>query len=86
MSASKLAKPLSESDLTSVFDVISAKKLKGSVIAARDYVMVRGSYLLGVESLNCAVSVGRTLSGWSMAGTFGFWAKAIHPAPSASVP
>ena len=47
MSAPKLAKPLSESDLTSVFDVISAKKLKGSAIAARDYVMVRGSYLLG---------------------------------------
>ena len=47
MSAPKLAKPLSESDLTSVFGVISAKKLKGSAIAVRDYVMVRGSYLLG---------------------------------------
>ncbi|QNJ32766.1 putative integrase/recombinase domain protein [Synechococcus sp. PROS-9-1] len=47
MSAPKLAKPLSESDLTSVLGVISAKKLKGSAIAARDYVMVRGSYLLG---------------------------------------
>tara|TARA_Y100000385_G_scaffold187361_1_gene193660 strand:- start:47 stop:607 length:561 start_codon:yes stop_codon:yes gene_type:complete len=47
MSAPKLAKPLSESDLTSVLGVISAKKLKGSTIAARDYVMVRGSYLLG---------------------------------------
>jgi len=47
MSAPKLAKPLSESDLTSVLGVISAQKLKGSAIAARDYVMVRGSYLLG---------------------------------------
>ena len=42
-----MAKPLSESDLTSVLGVISAAKVKGSAIAARDYVMVRGSYLLG---------------------------------------
>ena len=47
MSAPKLAKPLAESDLTSVLGVISAAKVKGSAIAARDYVMVRGSYLLG---------------------------------------
>ena len=47
MSAPKLAKPLAESDLTSVLGVIGAAKLKGSAIAARDYVMVRGSYLLG---------------------------------------
>ncbi|WP_390130559.1 tyrosine-type recombinase/integrase [Synechococcus sp. HIMB2401] len=47
MSAPKLAKPLAESDLKSVLDVISAAKLRGSAIAARDYVMVRGSYLLG---------------------------------------
>ena len=47
MSAEKLAKPLAESDLTSVLGVISAAKVKGSAIAARDYVMVRGSYLLG---------------------------------------
>ena len=47
MSAPKLAKPLAESDLTSVLGVISAAKVRGSAIAARDYVMVRGSYLLG---------------------------------------
>ena len=47
MSAPKLAKPLAESDLTSVLGVISAAKVKGSAIAARDYFMVRGSYLLG---------------------------------------
>ena len=47
MSAPKLAKPLSESDLTSVLGVISAAKVNGSAIAARDYVMVRGSYLIG---------------------------------------
>ena len=55
MSAPKLAKPLAESDLTSVLGVISAAKVKGSAIAARDYVMVRGSYLLGcrVSELCC---------------------------------
>ena len=47
MSAPKLATPLSESELTSVLGVISAEKVKGSAIAARDYVMVRGSYLIG---------------------------------------
>ena len=47
VSAPKLAKPLAESDLTSVLGVISAAKVKGSAIAARDYVMVRGSYLIG---------------------------------------
>ena len=47
MSAPKLAKPLAESDLTSVFGVISPAKVKESAIAARDYVMVRGLYLLG---------------------------------------
>ena len=47
MSAPNLAKPLAESDLTSVLGVISAAKVKGAAIAARDYVMVRGSYLLG---------------------------------------
>ena len=46
MSAPKLAKPLAESDLTSVLGVISSARLKGSAIAARDYFMVRGSYLL----------------------------------------
>ena len=35
MSAPKLAKPLAESDLTSVLGVISAAKVKGSAIAAR---------------------------------------------------
>ena len=40
MSAPKLAKPLAESDLTSVLGEISAAKVKGSAIAARDYVMV----------------------------------------------
>ena len=56
MSAPKLAKPLSESDLTSVLGVISAAKVNGSAIAARDYVMVRGSYLIG-----CRVSELRLL-------------------------
>ncbi len=51
MSAPKLTKPLAESDLTSVIGVISAAKLKGSAIAARDYVIVRGSYLLGCRVL-----------------------------------
>ncbi len=54
MSAPKLAKPLAESDLTSILGAISAEKLKGPAIAARDYVMVRGSYLLGCgESEHC---------------------------------
>ena len=47
MSAPKLAKPLAESDLASVLGGISDAKVKGSAIAARDYVIVRGSYLLG---------------------------------------
>ena len=47
MTAPKLAKPLAESDLTSVLGVLCAAKLKGERYAARDYVMVRGSYLLG---------------------------------------
>ncbi|QNJ15927.1 putative integrase/recombinase domain protein [Synechococcus sp. A18-40] len=47
LSAAKLAKPLSEADLTSVFGAISAAKVKGSTIAARDLVLVRGSYLIG---------------------------------------
>ena len=55
MSAPKLAKPLAELDLTSVLGVISVGKVKGSAIAARDYVMVRGSYFLGcrVSELCC---------------------------------
>ncbi|WP_255486404.1 tyrosine-type recombinase/integrase [Synechococcus sp. BMK-MC-1] len=56
MTAATLAKPLSEVDLTSVLGVISAAKDKGSAIAARDYVMVRGSYLIG-----CRVSELRLL-------------------------
>ena len=51
LSAAKLAKPLSEADLTSVFGAISAAKVKGSTIAARDLVLVRGSYLI-----DCRVS------------------------------
>ncbi len=47
MAAPKLARPWAESDLTSVLEVISAAKLKGSANATRDYVMVRSSYLLG---------------------------------------
>ena len=38
---------MAASDLTSVLGVIGAANVKGSAIAARDYVMVRGSYLLG---------------------------------------
>ena len=56
MSAPKLAKPLSESDLTSVLGVMSAAKDNGSAIAARDYVIVRASYLIG-----CRVSELRLL-------------------------
>ena len=47
MRAPKLAKPLAESDLKLVLGVISAAKLKGERHAARDFVLVKGSYLLG---------------------------------------
>ncbi len=47
MTAPKLAKPLAESDLTSVLGVLCAAKLKGERHAARDFVLVKGSYLLG---------------------------------------
>lgn len=43
----KLAKPLPEADLSSVLGRISQAKASGSTTAARDYVLVRGSYLLG---------------------------------------
>ncbi|WP_255477310.1 hypothetical protein [Synechococcus sp. BIOS-U3-1] len=46
MAAPNLAQPLAESDLTSFPGLIRAAKVKGAAIAARHYVMFRGSYLL----------------------------------------
>ncbi|MBD1192867.1 MAG: tyrosine-type recombinase/integrase [Vulcanococcus sp. Clear-D1] len=45
--APKLAKPLPEADLSAVLGRISQAKAQGSKTAARDFVLVRGSYLLG---------------------------------------
>ena len=45
--APKLAKPFPEADLTSVLGAISQARATGCPTAARDYVLVRGSYLLG---------------------------------------
>ena len=45
--APKLAKPLPEADLSAVLGRISQAKASGSTTAARDFVLVRGSYLLG---------------------------------------
>ena len=45
--APKLAKPLPEADLSAVLGRISQGKAEGSRTAARDFVLVRGSYLLG---------------------------------------
>ena len=45
--APKLAKPLPEADLSAVLGRISQAKAEGSKTAARDFVLVRGSYLLG---------------------------------------
>ena len=45
--APKLAKPLPEADLSAVLGRISQAKAEGSNTAARDFVLVRGSYLLG---------------------------------------
>lgn len=47
LQAPKLAKPLPEADLTSVLGAISQARATGCPTAARDYVLVRGSYLLG---------------------------------------
>ena len=47
LQAPKLAKPLPEADLTSVLAAISQARATGCSTAARDYVLVRGSYLLG---------------------------------------
>ncbi len=47
ITAAKLAQLLAESDLTSVLGVISAAKLKGERHSARDFVLVKGSYLHG---------------------------------------
>jgi len=45
--APKLAKPLPEADLTTVLGAISQARATGCPTAARDFVLVRGSYLLG---------------------------------------
>jgi|TARA_B100001121_G_scaffold203574_1_gene178114 hypothetical protein len=55
MSAPKLAKPLAESDLTSVLGIISAAKVKGSAIAARDYVMDRQNIHNSTQGLRVAL-------------------------------
>ena len=82
MSAPKLAKPLAESDLTSILDAISDEKLKGSAIAARDYVLVRGSYLLGCRESELCRLRWKDIEQLDEGGNFrllGKGSKPLHP-------
>jgi site-specific recombinase XerD len=47
LAAPKVSRALAKSQLSAVLEVISAAARNGSRTAARDYVMVRGSYLIG---------------------------------------
>ena len=55
LSTSKSEKALSDSELTGILGTIQAAAMAGDPVAARDYVLVRGAYLLGarVSELRC---------------------------------
>ena len=79
----KLAKPMSEDDLGMVLATI-ARAAATSTTARRDFVMVKGSYLLGCQS--CAACSGRTSSRWRSQARFTSSVRAASPAPSVSAP
>ena len=81
----KLAKPMSEDDLGMVLATI-ARAAATSTTARRDFVMVKGSYLLGCRVSELCRLQWKDIEPLDGAGQVTSSARAASPAPSASAP
>ena len=79
MSAPKLAKPLAESDLTSVLGVISAAKVKGQPSQRGTTSWSAGRICWAAVCPSCAGCGGRTSNRWMRAATFASSAREQAP-------